>query len=185
MTKRYFLPTGLAIALIITITIFQLYSGSGNKILTITSSYQDVNFSELNEASSVIVKGQIVDDGQSKKVDLEKKPLEQEWVIYTDKTFKVDKVYKANGENIKAGDEIKIRSMGGQADGNSQNFEISVNKNKEYVLFLSRNSYPENNGIAYTIINGNNGVFSVNDRVLTNPKFKEINSLEVLETKLK
>ena len=118
------------------------------------------------------------------KVNLEDKLLEQEWKIVTDKTFRVDKVYKTEETTIQPWEEIRIRFSGGQVDKNIQDFEIKASKNNKYILLLTPcKNYPEINEAAFTVVTGNNGLFKINGD--ENPKYKDISSIEILENKVK
>lgn len=172
-------------ALVVTFLVAALvYGCSGTKKVIVDRSYADVSFTKLKEDAPLIVAGRIKNDGYSKKVDLEKKIGEEEWLVFTYKTFRVDKVYK--GEKVRTGDEIIIRLAGGKDGRYEQEAEFSLDRGKRYILFLTpADDLPQERSDAWVVMTGPFGVFTFGDNgSLINPKYKDIASESVFLAKM-
>lgn len=171
--------------LVVTFLVASLvYGCSGTKKVIVDRSYADVSFSKLKGDAPLIVAGRITDDGYSKKVDLEKKIGEEEWLVFTYKTFQIDRVYKGN--EVKTGDKIVVRVMGGKDGQYEQDEEFSLKKGKRYILFLTpADDLPQERSDAWVVMTGPFGVFTFGDNgSLINPKYKDIASESVFITKM-
>ncbi|MET3193768.1 hypothetical protein [Bacillus sp. OAE603] len=160
-----------------------------NKLYSTVDSLE-VNYptiEDLSNNSPLIVKGKIISEKNTKKA-VTKQPesvtdTDTDEVLYTNKVLKIQKVYK--GEGIKAGDEIEIRTIGGELDNVVQISELSIENNKSYILFLKPSVYPVTDG-AYAVQGGVQGKFELSDQnKIKNEKYKDITDLEKLELKVK
>ncbi|EST55066.1 hypothetical protein T458_09740 [Brevibacillus panacihumi W25] len=185
------------LANIIMATIFSLYSYGNNKVVA-TVSTVEINYKNVEDLATkapLVIKGKVVDIKEVEKVVYDNAKGEDEdfdEIIYTNKVFKVEKVYK--GSDVKSGDEILVRILEGEIDDVVQHSEFTVSEGESYVLFLKPSVYPKKDG-AYAIEGGAQGIFEIKNKSnknnissqeikVVNEKYKEIESLDELESTL-
>lgn len=133
----------------------------------------------LYDNSEIVVKGKVLNE-EVKTHTFVEDDGEQITEYYTEREFKIQKVYK--GANVKSGEIIIVRSSDAKTNTIVQESSASISNNKSYALFLKTSKFPEKTG-AFTFVGGAQGIFSLEKKEM-NHKYKEIQSLKKLEEKI-
>ncbi len=161
---------------------------SKKNLVTVDAATQKYDtIEDLSDDAPVIVKGKIIDSKKMQKVDMNKNEDNDgdvDFIYFTNKVLKVQKVYKGTG--IKPGDEILIRSFEGEDDDVVVDSKSSVKEDKEYAIFLKPSVFPKEDG-AYITVGFDQGLFELENgnSISKNKHYKDIKSLDDLEKKLK
>lgn len=200
MNMKKLLITGIAICSLTSLGILALdisladrvnhssTSEAQKKLVTIdaaTKKYDTID--DLSDDAPVIVKGKIIESKKMEKVDInnnEDNDGDVDFIYFTNKVLKVQKVYK--GDGIKPGDKILIRSYEGEDENVVVESKTSVKEDKEYAIFLKPSVFPKEDG-AYSIVGFDQGLFELEDgkTISKNKHYKDIKSLDDLEKKIK
>lgn len=148
---------------------------------------------ELYNNTELVVKGHAIDE-LVKEHTYTEDDGEKVTEYYTEKQFKIQKVYK--GENIKSGDTIIVRTLSVDTGDTVQFSEADIKNNKPNILFLKPSQYPIENG-AYTFVGGPQGIFDIETKksLFASPKeelahfkyedIKNVGQLEKILTQLR
>lgn len=182
MVKNFKFIVGISL-LIVILLVGSIYFGKSiqsdtspkNNIVNYHGDYPSYeNQSEMENASDIIISGKILNSSvktinikvPSNSYDPQKNPgkdgkntADDENLVYTVSKVMVGVVYK--GQNIKSGDIIEVKQLGGLVNNVLYKEENTnpFNNNKEYVMFLKEYE----NGIPYSLINPIQGSYENNN----------------------
>ncbi|KQL34407.1 hypothetical protein [Psychrobacillus sp. FJAT-21963] len=191
--KKKILTSAVLVSFLSAGTIYSYNVISGPETVNIASAIEKdyPTVEELYSETELVVKGKAIDE-QVKEHTYTEDDGEQITEYYTEKQFKIQKVYK--GDNIKSGDTITVRTLSVDTGDTVQLSNADIKNNKPNILFLKTSQYPIENG-AYTFVGGQQGIFDIETKntilpfaspteELAHYKYKDIKNIEELEKTL-
>jgi hypothetical protein len=181
LKKSLILAIGLSLTFTLSTLAYYYYNKPDVVMINKSMDIDYGNIDNLTKESVLVVKGKIIDESNVRLHTTKQDENEENYkYYYTDKVFKVNKVYKSDG-SIKSGNEIKVRTADAKTNDVLVVTDSTVEKNKSYVLFLKPSVYPQEDG-AYTFLNPDQSIFELDGKGgIKNKVFKNISKFDKLE----
>ncbi|WP_088066903.1 hypothetical protein [Gottfriedia luciferensis] len=135
LNKSLLVAIGLSLTFTFSSIAYYYYNKPKNVLINKSMDIDYRNIENLTKEAAVVLKGKLIDDSNVRLHKTKQDVNEEEYkYYYTDKVFKVNKVYKSDGL-VKSGNEIKVRTADAKTDNVLVLTDSTVEKNKSYVLF--------------------------------------------------